>query len=133
MVGEPRFSGGLLPALQFRRFLSTPFRSTQHLPVEADAFEPIVQAKQVGESDAAVHFRRQSRNIPPNIAQMRLCLASAQTRLVRQRILCIGRVPHHRSAGRQRCDALGQGVFKALEAADDHLSKAGFGDRGGHV
>src|SRR3546814_11206211 len=44
------------PALKCRSLRPDRFWPTQDLPVESDPFEPVVQAKQVGESHSAVYF-----------------------------------------------------------------------------
>jgi hypothetical protein len=50
-------NSGSQPSLHGCCFLATVFRRTQHLTIESDALEPIVQAEEVGETHAAMHFR----------------------------------------------------------------------------
>jgi hypothetical protein len=65
-------SGLRFPPLQIRCFFPAAFGCAEDLPVEADAFEPVVKAKKIGETHAAVHFGGQAGNVTGYIAKMRL-------------------------------------------------------------
>src|SRR5215472_1706863 len=44
------------PALQARGLLAAAFRSAEHLAIEADPLEPVMQAEQIGEAHAAMRL-----------------------------------------------------------------------------
>ena len=62
-------------------------RAAQHLPIIADALEPVVQAEQVGEAHAAMHLGCCARDEGADLRQMRLGVCGEAAGLVRQ--LCL--------------------------------------------
>src|ERR1700749_389755 len=70
------------PALGHRGVMARLLRGAENLPVEADALEPIVQAEQVGETHAAMHFGRGARDERADLRQMRLHMRGEAARLV---------------------------------------------------
>ena len=68
-----------------------------------------------------MHFRRHARDVAADIAQVRLGVKRGQPGLIRQRVLRIGSVPHHRAARFKHRHHVGELVFDRLEGADDAI------------
>src|SRR3546814_2637764 len=86
------------PALKCRSLRPDRFWPTQDLPVESDPFEPVVQAKQVGESHSAVHFGGSACDKSMDLCRVRFGMAGNQRCLVRHRFEGVGGVPDERAA-----------------------------------
>src|SRR3546814_20058769 len=66
------------PALKCRSLRPDRFWPTQDLPVESDPFEPVVQAKQVGESHSAVYFGGSACDKSMDLGRVRFRMAGDQ-------------------------------------------------------
>src|SRR3546814_6018465 len=94
------------------------FWPTQDLPVESDPFEPVVQAKQVGESHSAVYFGGSACDKSMDLGRVRFRMAGDQRCLVRHRVEGVGGVPDERTARFMTRGHLGAHMLYGLETAD---------------
>src|SRR5262245_54680326 len=118
--GRPMRHGalGADPALDEGCFVTAPFGRAEELAVGVDSLPPVVQALQVRKAHAAVHLGRQPSYLAADIIKMRFGLQGCNPRLVRQRVLSVGRKPNERAAGLEGGREIGQRVFDTLERAD---------------
>src|SRR3546814_418333 len=106
------------PALKCRSLRPDRFWPTQDLPVESDPFEPVVQAKQVGESHSAVYFGGSACDKSMDLGRVRFRMAGDQRCLVRHRVEGVGGVPDERTARFMTRGHLGAHMLYGLETAD---------------
>src|ERR1043166_5716697 len=105
-------------ALHPRREVAHALRSAQQLAVEPDALEPVVQAEQIREAHAAMHFGGGARHEAADFGGVRLGLRGGERSLGGNRVEGVRRIPDERAAGLQLRRHLGAHVLHRLERAD---------------
>ena len=94
------------------------FRAAEQLAVEPDALEPVVQAKAVGEADAAMDLGGGAGDKAADFAQVGLGVGGGERRLGGKGVERVSGVPHQRAAGFEFGRHLGQQMLDRLKRAD---------------